>query len=42
MKFMPWLGMIYECIDCGYRGPLAVSKIEKVKKIGIKKSKKGP
>ncbi|MEM5772803.1 MAG: hypothetical protein QXL86_01070 [Candidatus Aenigmatarchaeota archaeon] len=26
IKFMPWLGMIYECKDCGYRGPIAIKK----------------
>jgi DNA-directed RNA polymerase subunit RPC12/RpoP len=27
LNFLPWLGYIYECRDCGYRGPVAV-KIE--------------
>jgi len=26
MNFLPWLGMIYECKKCGYRGPLVIRK----------------
>lgn len=32
MNFLPWLGMIYECRNCGYRGPIAVTT-KKVSKI---------
>jgi|GEM_PF-5102319 hypothetical protein len=32
MVFLPWLGMIYECKQCGYRGPIALSEIKKMKK----------
>jgi len=28
LNFLPWLGMIYECKDCGYRGPLVIEKKE--------------
>ncbi len=24
LNYLPWLGEIYECRDCGYRGPLVV------------------
>ncbi len=30
MNFLPWLGTIYECTNCGYRGPLALGKIERL------------
>lgn len=26
IKFLPWLGMIYECKDCGYRGPVVIKR----------------
>ncbi|MEM5801855.1 MAG: hypothetical protein QXQ18_00505 [Candidatus Aenigmatarchaeota archaeon] len=31
LKFLPWLGLIYECQNCGYRGPLKVEKENKKK-----------
>lgn len=41
LNFMPWLGMVYECYDCKYRGPVAVGKIEKLKTLkNREKSKK--
>ena len=26
MNLLPWLGIIYECPKCGYRGPVALEK----------------
>jgi len=26
LNFMPWLGLIYECRNCGWRGPVVVRK----------------
>lgn len=33
LKFIPWVGWMYECTNCGYRGPIALEKKE------IKKSR---
>lgn len=29
LNFMPWLGLIYECRKCGWRGPLVITKRKK-------------
>jgi len=26
LNFKPWLGIVYECRGCGWRGPLALRK----------------
>jgi C4-type Zn-finger protein len=26
LNFLPWLGMIYECRKCHYRGPLTIKR----------------
>jgi len=28
LNFLPWLGLFYECRDCGWRGVLAIKKKE--------------
>jgi len=33
---LPWLGVIYQCKKCGYRGPLTIEKrTRKTKKLKI-------
>jgi Zn ribbon nucleic-acid-binding protein len=26
---LPWLGLIYECKKCGYKGPVFIKKVKK-------------
>ena len=26
ISLVPWLGMIYECKNCGYKGPLVLER----------------
>jgi len=40
LNFMPWLGLIYECRECGWRGPLAISRLVSEKQKGRKKDEK--
>ena len=45
LNFMPWLGLIYECRKCGWRGPVVVHKVVRKKavskKITSKRATKG-
>ncbi|MEM5793719.1 MAG: hypothetical protein QXS48_04395 [Candidatus Aenigmatarchaeota archaeon] len=29
LNYLPWLGQVYECRNCGYRGPLFIEKKKK-------------
>ena len=38
LKYLPWLGEIYECKKCGYRGPLTLEKLTKRKNFKSRKT----
>lgn len=29
--FLPWLGLIYQCKKCGYKGPVFIKKLKSKK-----------
>lgn len=34
VNFLPWVGMTYECVECGYRGPIGLEERKsKLKKL---------
>lgn len=41
LNYLPWLGQIWECRKCGYRGPLALENLEKKLQLLLLKIPKG-